>query len=230
LREKSALYNAILYPRLAIVDPELAMTASREATATSGFDILAHSFESCLHPGASPFTDLAAVEALRRVVRDLPAALADGRDLAARSSLAWADTLAGFAIANAGVTLPHGIAMAMGGMYPHVAHGQALAVVYPAILRYTEGRANAKLATLARLLDPELAGRDDDTAARECGAALDAFLRRIGIWTNLASLQVPREELSKLATASLVLPDYLNHPRVATIAEVEELLEESYAC
>jgi alcohol dehydrogenase class IV len=229
LREKSALYNTVLFPRVALVDPELALTASPRTTATSGFDILAHAFESCLHPGSSPYTQLLAHEALERVIRDLPGAVVNGRDLGARSSLAWGDTLAGIAIANAGVTLPHGIAMAMGGMYPHVAHGQALAAIYPAIARYTRGVATSTCAVLARLLDPALAGENDDRAAEACDAALDRFLQRIGLRASLVHLQLPREELPALASASLVLPDYRNHPRVATAVDVERILEESFA-
>ena len=51
--------------------------------------------------------------------------------------MAWADTLAGLCIASAGVTLPHGMGMAVGGMYPHVAHGESLAILYPACTRFT---------------------------------------------------------------------------------------------
>jgi alcohol dehydrogenase class IV len=38
---------------------------------------------------------------------------------------------------TAGTTLPHGIAMAIGGMYPSVAHGAALAAIYPACLAFS---------------------------------------------------------------------------------------------
>ncbi len=124
-RDKSALYNSLLYPRIAIVDPELMATAPAHLTASTGFDAFTHAFESFLHCGASPYTDLMALEAVRLVVKHLPAAVAHGDDLEAREALAWADTLAGLCIANAGVTLPHGIGMAIGGMYPHVMHGEA---------------------------------------------------------------------------------------------------------
>jgi hypothetical protein len=38
---------------------------------------------------------------------------------------------------------------------------------------------------------------------------------------------VPEDELRELAEASLVLPDYKNHPRVVDLAGVYELLKES---
>jgi len=164
-RDKSALFNELLYPRAAIVDPELMRTVPAAVTAATGFDVFAHSFESYLHPNASPYTVRMALEAIGLVVENLPRVLEDGTDLEGRSRMAWADTLAGLCIANAGVTLPHGIGMAIGGMYPHVAHGESLAVVYPAVARFTWQAAPAKYAALGRIFDPSLAAAADDVAA-----------------------------------------------------------------
>jgi len=226
-KDKSALYHPRLYPRVGIVDPELMVTAPKHVTATTGFDVLAHAFESYINPGGSPYTDMMAVEAMRIVAGRLPAAVANGTDLAARTDMAWADTLGGLCIANAGVTLPHGIGMAMSGLYPHVAHGEALACVYPAILRYSWDAAPAKFAALARTLDPALERLDDRAAAERAGDAIEAFLERIGLWICLRDLRIPEDELAALARASLVLPDYKNHPRVATADDVHALLVRS---
>jgi alcohol dehydrogenase class IV len=227
-RNKSALYNDILYPRLSIVDPQLMVTVPEHVTASTGFDAFAHSFESSLHPNASPMTDLMALEAMTTLVRYLPIALERPEDLEARTRLAWADTLAGLCIAAAGVTLPHGIAMAIGGMYPHVMHGEALAVVYPAVLRYSWRAAVPRFARLGRLLDPAMAAVPDAEAAERACKALTAFLDRIGMRLNLKQFGVPRGELDQLAKQSRVLPDYTNHPRVATDVEILALLQESY--
>jgi alcohol dehydrogenase class IV len=225
-RDKSAIYNEIVYPRVAIVDPELMLTAPPRVTAATGFDAFAHSFESYLHPNASPYTDLMALEAIRLVVRTLPLALADGARIDARVRLAWADTLAGLCIAAAGVTLPHGIGMAMGGLFPHVAHGEALALVYPGVLRFSSGHASERFATLARTIDPSLADAADAQAAAACVSVVEDFLARIQLRLTLRDLEVPVEQLPVLARQSLVLPDYRNHPRLATEADVLELLEQ----
>ena len=227
-RNKSALYNSILYPKISIVDPELVRTAPPGVTASTGFDVFAHAFESYINPGGSPYTDLMALEAIRLVSGHLPKAVADGNDLEARTGMAWADTLAGLCIANAGVTLPHGIGMAMSGLYPHVAHGRALAAVYPAMMRFSWQAAELKFAAVARILDPSLRTLSDSEAARRSGEAVDRFLKAINLWTRLEDLGIPEDEVRRLADASLVLPDYKNHPRVATADDVFDLLEKSY--
>ena len=71
------------------------------------------------------------------IVGNLPTAVEDGSNKEAREAMAWADTLGGMAIASAGVTLPHGLGMQVGGHCPQVAHGQALAALYPEFTRYT---------------------------------------------------------------------------------------------
>jgi alcohol dehydrogenase class IV len=227
-KNKSALYNSVLYPKVSIVDPELVKTAPPSVTASTGFDVFAHAFESYINPAGSHYTDLMALEAIRLVAGYLPRAVADGNDLEARSRMAWADTLAGLCIANSGVTLPHGIGMAMSGLYPHVAHGRALAAVYPAMMRFSWQAAEPEFATVARILDPSLEPLGDGEAARRSGEAVDRFLRHINLWTRLEDLDIPEGEVRRLAEASLVLPDYRNHPRVADVDEVFELLNKSY--
>jgi len=226
-KNKSALYHPLLFPKTCIVDPELMVSVPSTVTAATGFDVFAHAFESYINPSGSPYTDLLAVEALRLVSKSLPAAVRDGADLTARTTMAWSDTLAGLAIANAGVTLPHGIGMAMSGLYPHVAHGEALACVYPAILSYSWDAAPAKFAAVGRIFDKSLEALDDPAAAKRLGPVVEAFLRTIGLRIGLADLKIPAKELKALAQASLVLPDYKNHPRIAGRDDIYAILKNS---
>jgi alcohol dehydrogenase class IV len=226
-KNKSALYHPLLFPKTCIVDPELMVSVPSTVTAATGFDVFAHAFESYINPFGSPYTDLLVIEALRLVSKSLPGAVHDGADLTARTSMAWADTLAGLAIANAGVTLPHGIGMAMSGLYPHVAHGEALACVYPAILNYSWDAAPTKFAAVGRIFDKSLEALDDPAAAKRLGPVVEAFLRTIGLRIGLADLKIPEEELKALAQASLVLPDYKNHPRIAGRDDIHAILKNS---
>ena len=227
-RDKSAIYNPIVYPRVSIVDPELMLTVPEHVTASTGFDVFCHAFETYIHPNASPYTDMMAKEAIQVVVKYLPVVVKDGANLEARTAMAWADTLAGLCIANAGVTLPHGMGMAIGGMYPHVMHGEALAVTYPDFMRYTHPSAIERFATVARIFNSALESESDETAAEKSCEELDKFLKEIGMWLTLDGLKVPENELPQLAKHCLVLPDYKNNPKVATLEDVGELLKLSF--
>ena len=130
--------------------------------------------------------------------------------------------------ASAGVTLPHGLGMQIGGHCPHVTHGQSLAVFYPAFTRYTYPAAEHKFATVGRIFEPSLERESDAVAAERSCDAIDCFLKRIGLWINFRELNVTKEDIREIADCGQVLGDYANNPRVATIPEMYELLMSCY--
>jgi len=225
---KSALYHELLYPRTSIIDPELVESAPKNVTATTGFDILCHAFESYIHVGNTPYTDLMALEAMRLVAAYLPRAVQDGGDKEARERLAWADTLAGLCIANTGVTLPHGIAMTIGGQCPTVAHAEALAFVYPQVVEFTYASAIERFATMARILEPDLEDVADEAAAERSPVVIETFLKTIDLWTNLEEHGVTEADLSLIADHSRDLPDYKNNPRIAERDDIHRMLLDAF--
>jgi len=227
-KTKSAIYNSIVYPRVAIVDPNLMRSLPKHITASTGFDAFCHAFESYLHPAASPYTDMIALEAIRTIAKYLPGVVEDGSRMEGREVMAWADTLAGLCIANAGVTLPHGIGMTISGHCPQIMHGEALAVTYPEFTRFTYPYAIPQFAAMGRIFEPDLQNvPDEEAAARSC-EALDAFLKKIGMWLSLKGLGATMEDVSEIADNSRVLPDYKNNPRIADRDEIYQMLVRSY--
>lgn len=227
-KDKSAIYNDIIYPKIAIVDPELTLTVPSSVTSQTGFDVFTHAFESFLHPNATPFIEMFAQKAISLVADHLPKVVKDGENLESRESMALACTLAGLCIAHAGVTLPHGIGMTISGYCPQVPHGVALAVVYPEFTRFTYPYAPSKFAAIGRLFDPSLVSEPDEIAAEKFCEIFDEFMKDINMWLDLESFGVTKDEIKLIADHSQVLPDYKNNPRVATRDEIYEMLMRSY--
>jgi len=229
LKTKSAIYHSRIFPRACIVDPDLMASVPAHVTASTGFDVFCHAFESTLHVNSTPYTDLMAWEAIRLAAKFLQQAVENGLDLEAREKMAWADTLAGLCIANTGVTLPHGIGMTIGGQCPQVMHGEALAVVYPEFTRFTYPYAQEKFARVGRIFNPRLKDGPVESAAAEACIEIDRFLQRIGMWISLEQLGVSREDVAAIADNARVLPDYQNNPRIASRDEIFDLLSSSYS-
>jgi alcohol dehydrogenase class IV len=225
---KFALVDSLLYPRVSIIDPQLMLTVPEHITASTGFDVLAHAFESYIHKDASVYTDMHALEAIKRVIKYLPIAIKYKTNKEARIEMAWADTLAGLCIANAGTTLPHGIGMAISGHVPHIMHGEALAVIYPEFMCYTYKSALRKFADLGRIFNCELEDVSNEEAAEKSCEEIDKFLKKIGMSLTLKELRVPEEELSAIADDTQKLPDYTVNPRIATRDEIYKMLKSSY--
>ncbi len=133
-RIKASLRSQHMLPRLAVVDPELALDLPPAITASTGLDALTQLIEPYVSVRANLLTDLYCVEGITRVAEALPRAWRNGRDLEARSSMAFASLLGGLALANAGLGAVHGFAAPVGGMFD-APHGALCAALLPHAMR-----------------------------------------------------------------------------------------------
>ncbi|WP_077533363.1 iron-containing alcohol dehydrogenase [Massiliimalia massiliensis] len=225
---KSAVFNNLIYPRAALVDPELMLTVPEHITASTGFDAFCHCFESYLNVKSSLYTDIIALEGIRMTAKYLRRAVRDPGDIEAREGMAWADTCGGLAIANAGVTLPHGVGMTISGHCPQIMHGESLALTYPSFLRFTRPAAVEKFAAVGRILEPGLFGASDEEASYECCEAIDRMLKEIGMWISFRRFGVSTQTIRRIADRSHDLPDYQANPVIAEIDEIYRQLMDGY--
>ncbi len=227
-KTKSALANWNLTPSVALVDPELTLTVPPEITSSTGFDAFTHSFETYINKYSSEFIDLYALHALANVIKYLPIAIKDGSNREAREALSFAATLGGLCISNIGTTLPHGIAMALGGHATGISHGEALAILYPEVNRWTWRQAIEKYAAVGRLFNPALKISSNKTAAEDCCDEIELFLKKIGLWMSLEDKAVSKDDIAAIANDTLKLRNYTLHPKIANFEEISEIIEKSY--
>ncbi len=225
---KSALASWNLTPSVALVDPELTLTVPPQITASTGFDAFTHSFETFINKDSSEFIDLYALHALKNVIKYLPIAIKDGTNKEAREALSFAATLGGLCISNIGTTLPHGIAMALGGHASGISHGEGLAILYPEVNRWTWRHAIEKYATVGRLFNPALENSSDEKAAEICCDEIESFLKKIGLWISLEDKAVSKGNIGAIANDTLNLRNYKLHPKIANFEEISNLIEKSF--
>lgn len=226
--EKPGIGFDSTYPAVGIVDPELMLSVPKEVTADTGLDVLYHALEAYVSTGSQPFSDLLAVEAIRLVVANLERALADGRDLEARSAMAWASTLAGWAIDLAGTVAIHGAAHPVSGRFG-ATHGKSLAALAVAYLRLNWQANPERFAALASLLGDEEPGLEVEARAARAAGALKEFQRRVGRDITLGSLGVTREAVPTLVEdAFKTMSGALgNNPRPLERDDIQQLYLES---
>lgn len=124
--EKIGFGCPLTFPAISIVDPELMVSIPPRFTAYQGFDAFFHAAEGYIANCATPISDLYALEAIRLLYKYLPAAVADGHDLEARTNVAWASTLAGMVESTSSCTSEHSMEHAMSALYPALPHGAGL--------------------------------------------------------------------------------------------------------
>ena len=148
-KEKITLFHLDLFPKVAIIDPELMTSVPAGVTAATGFDAFTHAFESYLGGRTSPLTKQMSFQAIELVIENLPKAIKEPINIEYRTQLAWADTLAGMCLSNGGADLPHPLGEIIGGICPRIAHGETLAMVYPSFLEYKKNIAPDKFKEIA---------------------------------------------------------------------------------
>jgi maleylacetate reductase len=196
-------------PRLVVYDPELTYDLPAAVTAASGMNAIAHCVEAFWGPDATPVTDSAAVEGLRRLATGIPASLRAPHDPAARSTALAGAWLAGEAFA-AGGALHHKLCHVLGGMFdlPH-------AELHAALLPYT--------AAFLLPAAPEAGRRIAEAlAAGDPAEAIGALARDVGTPRSLAALGLTEHDAVR--AAAVAGPELPDKPRRPTPAELEDLL------
>lgn len=129
---KVSLRSPLMLPRVAVVDPELALGLPPALTAATGMDALSQLIEPFVSRRANPLVDALCRDGIPRIAHALPRAVAHGDDLAARTDLALGALYSGMALANAGLGAVHGFAGAIGGVFP-APHGAICARLLSAV-------------------------------------------------------------------------------------------------
>ena len=162
--------HASSMPAAAILDPALTVGLPPAVTAATGLDALTHALESYLSVRPNPWSDGIALQVIRMIAANLPRACADGTDLAARSQMLLAAHMAGVAMANTGLGLCHAIGHSLGGRW-NIAHGVALAMLLPDVLRFNLPVRTDRMADVAFALG---VGDTHADAGRNAAAAIEA--------------------------------------------------------
>lgn len=152
-----------LMPRRALLDPLLTTSLPPSLTAWTGLDAFVHALEASTNANRSPASELFGHEALRRISRALPRAVAAPDDIEARGQMLWSASLAGLALNVASTAIAHCLSHALGSLAP-VHHGLATALGQSAAIDWqVEGeRLGEGQGPFAR-------------AAGACGVSLEAF-------------------------------------------------------
>ena len=181
-RKISLRTDSILKPRFAIINPEMTFTLSAYRTAVGVVDMMSHILERyfSITTGVG-VTDRLAEGLLMALMDEAPKALADPTDYNARANIEWAGTLAHNGLTGCGRRedwASHALEHEISAMYPEVAHGAGLAVVFPAWMTFMAHHKPSKIAQLGRRLF-NIDIKDDRSAAIETVASLRAYFTAV---------------------------------------------------
>jgi alcohol dehydrogenase class IV len=206
-RVKETIRGECLYPKIALVDPELTISLPKSITASTGMDALTHAIEAYTTKNAHALSDALAIEATRLIFNNLRKAVSDGSDIEARGNMCAASTLAGMAFSISGLGIVHAMAEPLGGKF-NVPHGVANSILLPYCLSYNCDAVSNKLAFLARVLG--LCANYDEKDSKSVEAAAVAVVEAVrklsadvGIPHRIQKVKVTKKEFNDLVSDAL---------------------------
>ena len=218
-------------PTAALIDYEQTLTMPKRLTADTGLDALTHALEAYISKRANPFSDGAALQAMRAIAPHLRRVFADPSDRGAREALMLGATWAGIAFSNSSVALIHGMARPIGAHF-HVPHGLSIAMLLPVVTDFSAPTVAARYADAARAMAVASEKDNNETAVAKLLNELMAFNRDLEVptpktygidgnrWTSL---------LGTMADQALASGSPANNPRVPTPEEIQQLYRKAWA-
>ena len=197
-----------VFPRFAILNPELTYTVPKYQMIAGIFDIMSHLMEQYFSGEDDSTSDYLMEGLMRLLVRASRAAVASPTDYEARSNIMWTATWAlNTLVAKGKVTdwEVHMIGQAIGA-YTDATHGMTLSAVSPAYYRHIMPYGLERFARFARTVwEVPAEGRAPEELAAAGIDALEVWMREIGCVMGIAELGVTDDMLEGIADATFIM-------------------------
>lgn len=207
-KEKSFVQAKCLYPKVALLDPELTASVPKDQTAYGTCDLITHITEGYFNgSGDTPIQDRFAEGVILTAMEYGPKAIANGNDLNARAQLQWAATVAlnGWVQSGSG-SVGYPVHMIEHTLSAHhdIAHGAGLAIVNPSWMRFAAKTNTPKFVQFAtRIFGLTAKGSDDLECALAGIDRFEAFLKSIGCPTHLSEIGIDGQLIETYAKETL---------------------------
>lgn len=220
---KKGVLSPLMFPHVAVLDPELTRGLPAGLTAATGMDAFIHALEAFLGKRANPHTDMLALAALETTWTYLPRATQNGDDMEAREQMMLAALWAGTAMDHAGLGLVHALSGPVTS-HLHLHHGLTNGILLPSVVAYNlQAIPDERRRALNRVVG--LPADADGTVLVE---RLTQFVRELGLPTQLSQVDVALDgvdwETIAEETTRMVLIH--NNPRPADAGDCRQLLEQ----
>lgn len=187
---------------VAVNDPNLMVKMPKSLTAATGMDALTHAVEGYTTAGASRFTDLFNLEAIKAISSSLRAAVANGEDVDARDGMAYGQFVTGMGFSNGGLGIVHSMAHQLGGFYD-LPHGVCNAILLPYVVAYNADAVGDRLAAVAQAMGVDTAHKSKAEINELAIQAIKTLSKDVGIPSGLEEIGVKEADFSELADLAL---------------------------
>ena len=221
------VFDEELFPKFTILNPKFTFTVPQYQMVAGFFDIMSHIMEQYFSDSDDSTTDYIAEGLMRSLIHSSRIAVKNPHDYEARSNIMWTATWALNTLLKKGKTTDwevHMIGQAVGAI-TDATHGMTLAAVSIPYYKHVMDGGLHKFARFAQnVWNIPAEGKSERQLAEAGLAALEAWMREIGLVMNITDLGATEEMLPKIADGTFLLTGGY---KVLTREEVIEILRES---
>ncbi|RLE15445.1 alcohol dehydrogenase [Candidatus Aerophobetes bacterium] len=224
---KETIGDRLIFPKVALFDPQLTLSLPLPATADSGVDALSQAIESYISKRSSNLTEMLALKAVELLAQYLPKVMKNPKNLEFRSFCLYASLLQGIAIAQTGTVLVHAMSF---GLTPEfgISHGKAVGILLPWVCKFNLRSNYPKFSSLARALGEKTEGLSEKERAKRFVERIRELLLQVGMPQNLKEKKIKEEKIEELAKEVMKdRPRILANPRLPTLSDVVGIYKKS---
>lgn len=221
------VFGEEVMPKFSVLNPRFTMSLPKRQMVAGIYDIFNHICEQYFSGEDDNVSDALSEALMKSVVRASLIAVENPKDYEARSNIMWAATWALNTLISCGKTtdwMVHMLGQAVGA-YTDATHGMTLAAVslpyYRLIMPYGVKKF-ARFATEVWSVSPD--GKSDADLAQEGLAAMESWMRKLGLAMTIRELGATEEMIEGIADATFILDGGY---KVLTRDEVLKVLKQS---
>lgn len=212
-----------IMPRFSILNPMYTLTLPHYQMVSGIYDIFNHICEQYFSGEDDNVSDYLSEGLMRSVLHASRIANKDPQNYEARSNLMWAATWALNTLVSRGKStdwMVHMIGQSVGA-YTNATHGMTLAAVSLPYYRHILSAGLQKFRRFAiNVWEVDPAGKTDEQVAEEGLAAMEQWMRELGLVMKLSELGATEDMLEGIADGTLIMPGgykVLNHDDIMEI-------------
>ena len=221
------VFGTQVFPKFSVLDPTYTFTLPRYQMISGIYDIFNHICEQYFSGTDDNTSDYLSEGLMRSVIHSSRIAVKNPADYEARSNIMWTATWALNTLVAMGKDTDwevHMLGQAVGA-HTDATHGMTLAAVSMAYYRHILPYGLAKFRRFAvNVWNVDPAGKTDEQIAREGLAAMESWMKELGLVMHLKELGVNEGMLDGLVKSTLVMQGGY---KVLTAQEIRAIFEES---
>ena len=202
------VFGERVFPKFSVLNPEFTFTLPRYQMIAGFFDIMSHIMEQYFSGEDDNTSDYISEGLMRSLVHSSEIAVKNPTDYEARSNIMWTATWALNTLVAKGKTTDwevHMLGQAIGA-YTDATHGMTLAAVSIPYYKFIMPYGLKKFVRFAQnVWGVNPVGKTNETIAKEGLAAMEAWMRRIGLVMNISDLGVTEDMIDGLVKSTLIM-------------------------